>query len=596
MKITIKTLTDIENIKLNAEEIDYIKQIYENKNKEMSCYSDKCLVNNINSAILWFVPIGMTLITIFVFQNMDKENIKVENIYTLLNILIQINGPIRNIPGTLRTIYETWVSIRRIGNFLRIKDQNESITYYEKNNIDLINKKIMIKIDNGFFTWGKQKSENNNNQIINKEENIKENNNIISSNEQNNNQTNDLIEEKIENDGEDKKIISIKEEPLIPSEDQSNSSGNNESLERSESSSSEGKNPKKILYDFIELERPLEDPETTNTEIVLKNINLTIKKGELVLIYGKSGSGKSSLLEAILNELDVFITHENRYKIITTINGTTSYSSQIPFIYNSTIRQNITFDLSDKNKINYNRYFKIIDICSLREDIAQFNGGDLTEIGENGINLSSGQKRRIAVARCLYAKKDIYLLDQPTYSLDKNVGMKILINGIFGFLKNKTRIVVTNKEEFAQYANKIIVLKKGEIIFNGNFDDLTHDEKLKNEGFNFTYKGNIQINDIDKINNNNNISTKINLSNSNANISNSDISLSTSNGEIKSISNKNYNNNELISPGFSRVNTMYRIKDLTYKTTIDERGSKYRYKKFIFKAPIPFLEGYKFIK
>ena len=261
----------------------------------------------------------------------------------------------------------------------------------------------------------------------------------------------------------------------------------------------------------------------------MKNINLTIKKGELVLIYGKSGSGKSSLLEAILNELDVFITHENRYKIITTINGTTSYSSQIPFIYNSTIRQNITFDLSDKNKINYNRYFKIIDICSLREDIAQFNGGDLTEIGENGINLSSGQKRRIAVARCLYAKKDIYLLDQPTYSLDKNVGMKILINGVFGFLKNKTRIVVTNKEEFAQYANKIIVLKKGEIIFNGNFDDLTHDEKLKNEGFNFTYKGNIQINDIDKINNNNNISTKINLSNSNANISNSDISVSTSN-------------------------------------------------------------------
>ena len=608
MKITIKTLSDIENIKLNAEEIDYIKQIYQNKDREMSCYSSKCLVNNINSAILWFVPIAMIIITIFVFQYTDKENINVENIYTLLNILIQINGPIRNIPGTLRTIYETWVSIRRIGNFLKIKDKNESITYYEKNNIDLINKRIMIKIDNGFFTWGKQKNENkdlngddnkndNENNNLNNEEKNKDSFIINTESNSSNNKNENIIEEKIENDEEEeKKVNSLKEEPLIPLEDQINTSENvneNRSLDKSVSSSSEGKATKSKLYDFIELEMPLEDPETTNTEIVLKNINLTIKKGELVLIYGKSGSGKSSLLEAILNEMEVFITQENRYKIITTINGSTSYSSQIPFIYNSTIRQNITFDLSEKNKFNQNRYLKVIDICSLREDLSEFNGGDLTEIGENGINLSSGQKRRIAIARCLYAKKDIYLLDQPTYNLDKIVGMKILVDGVHGFLKNKTRIVVTNKEEFAQYADKIIVLKNGEMIFNGNYYDLTHNEKLQNEGFNFIYKGNINIDNINIINNNN-VSTSFDLSTSNPSISHSDTNITTSTEDIKYSKSKS-NDNEFIFPNVARQNTKYKIKELTYKTTIDEKVSKYRYKKFIFKAPIPFLEGYKLI-
>ena len=288
--------------------------------------------------------------------------------------------------------------------------------------------------------------------------------------------------------------------------------------------------------------------------------------------------------------MDVFITKENQYKIITTINGTTSYSSQIPFIYNSTIRQNITFDLSEKNRISNSRYLKVIDICSLKEDISELNGGDLTEIGEKGINLSSGQKRRIAVARCLYAKKDIYLLDQPTYNLDKNLGMKILIDGIYTFLRNKTRIVVTNKEEFAQYANKIIVLKKGEIIFNGNYYDLTHNELLKQEGFNFVYKGNSNL---DGINNNKN---NLELLNSNINsniITRSNTFMSSMTDELRS--NTNTDLNDIICPFLSEQNLNNKLGIITYKTTIDEKGSKYRYKKMIFKAPIPFLEGYKLI-
>jgi ABC-type multidrug transport system fused ATPase/permease subunit len=252
MKMIIKTLNDIENIKLNAEEIDYIKKIYQNKNQEMACYSNKCLVNNINSAILWFVPIAMTIMTIFVFQNLDTENINVENIFTLLNILIQINGPIRDIPGTFRIIYETWVSVKRIENYLNSKDQNEGVTYYEKNNIDLINKRIMIKIENGYFTWGKQKKEANN-KIKNKKE--KNNKKIII--EENTNKKEEEEEEKID---------LIKDESLIPIDEKLNSSDEINKNSSNQSNLRIDSEEKINLYDFIMLELPLEDPETTNNK------------------------------------------------------------------------------------------------------------------------------------------------------------------------------------------------------------------------------------------------------------------------------------------------------------------------------------------
>ena len=262
-------------------------------------------------------------------------------------------------------------------------------------------------------------------------------------------------------------------------------------------------------------------------------------------------------------------------------------------MYNSTIRQNITLDLSEKKKTQYSRYLKVIDICSLREDISEFNGGDLTEIGENGFNLSSGQKRRIDIARCLYAKKDIYLLDQPTYNLDHNVGLKILVDGIYQFLKYKTRIIVTNKEEFAQYANKIIVLKKGEIIFNGNYYDLTQNEHVKNEGFNFIYNKNENEDSNLLLQHYNSSDIVLNhltkLSSLNSSLSRSDTIMSTT---IEEITN---NSNILICPDLAKKNTSHKLKELTYKISNDENLSKYRFQKNIFNAPIPFLEGYKLI-
>ena len=524
IKRILATFKDIVNVKLNAEEIDSIKSIYAKKDEELAFYSNKRLANNKNQSILWFSPIAMTITTIFVYQYIYQgDKIEVENIYTCLNIFIKINGPIRNIPSTLQIIYETYVSLKRIKNFLESSESFDEVSYFEKNDIDSINKNIAVQINKGVFTWGKDKKKS------------------------------EILKEEKETNDNYRKQSEITE-PLI-------SKDNDYSINNS------------ITKTVEESKLELDDKDTENLlltkEIVLRNINFTIYKGELVVIYGKSGSGKSSLLEAILNEMQMVITPDNQFNVITTINGTTSYTAQSPFIYNSTIRQNIAFNLSEDVKLNYDKYFDIIDICSLREDISELKGGDLTEIGSNGISLSQGQIKLICNARGLYADKDIYLFDEPSYGLDNNVGWKILYDGIYRYLKGKTRIVITNNEDFAQFADKIIILKEGKMIFYGNYYDLTHNEIVNEEGFNFK-----NIND-EKL-------TKI--------VIESDQNYILLNNNK---SEENSTSNSLICHNLSKENVSQ--KSLIYKITKDENESTFTYNGSVFSAPVPYLEGLKLV-
>ena len=116
---------------------------------------------------------------------------------------------------------------------------------------------------------------------------------------------------------------------------------------------------------------------------------------------------------------------ENEQPIIE-LQGDIAYVQQIPWIENKTIRDNILFDLS----LDKERYVDTIQICELERDLQILGCGDLTEIGEKGINLSGGQKARIGLARAVYAQKDIYLLDDPISALDASVRKKIIENVI----------------------------------------------------------------------------------------------------------------------------------------------------------------------
>lgn len=107
--------------------------------------------------------------------------------------------------------------------------------------------------------------------------------------------------------------------------------------------------------------------------------------------------------------------------------------------------------------------------CQLESDLAILPAGDLTEIGEKGINLSGGQKARVSLARAVYANKDIVLMDDPISALDANV-RKLIFNQVFqGMLKEKTRVLVTHAVDFLHLADRIIVMSNGQVKAFGTY-------------------------------------------------------------------------------------------------------------------------------
>lgn len=126
------------------------------------------------------------------------------------------------------------------------------------------------------------------------------------------------------------------------------------------------------------------------------------------------------------------------------------------------------------------KYYDTIQLCELEKDFEILGCGDLTEIGEKGINLSGGQKARVGLARAVYASKDIYLLDDPISALDASVRKKIIENVIMRKLASKTRILVTHAIDFVHHADTLVIMDKGKIVAQGPFSEVKNHESYKN--------------------------------------------------------------------------------------------------------------------
>ena len=231
---------------------------------------------------------------------------------------------------------------------------------------------------------------------------------------------------------------------------------------------------------------------------LINDLNLEIKKGELIAIIGETGSGKTCLINSLLGSIDPYFNKQNFI-----INGNFSYASQNPWIINETIRNNILFF----QEFNSKRYEKILNLCQLETDLNYFPAGDYTEIGGNGTNISGGQKSRINLARCVYRNSDIYLLDDPISSVDAIVSQNIFDQLFVDFLKDKTRIIVTNDIKNLEKFDKIVFIERGKCIFQGEFKEL---EKLDFFKEFKKYKYTSKLNDNNNNNNDNEINTKIN--------------------------------------------------------------------------------------
>ena len=213
-----------------------------------------------------------------------------------------------------------------------------------------------------------------------------------------------------------------------------------------------------------------------DAEFLLEDINLRLESGKLYALVGSVGSGKSSLIQAILREME-------QVSGTLTVNGCSGntdecigYVAQSAFIINDTVRANILWGLPYDEMY----YKKCLRASSLLPDLKIWANGDLTEIGERGINCSGGQRQRISFCRALYRAKmtNLFLLDDPLSAVDARVGNNIFHRGISELLADKTVLMVMNSHlHLLQFMDEIIIMKDGKVVVQTTFDEVMQNEQ-----------------------------------------------------------------------------------------------------------------------
>ncbi|XP_035697627.1 multidrug resistance-associated protein 4-like [Branchiostoma floridae] len=194
----------------------------------------------------------------------------------------------------------------------------------------------------------------------------------------------------------------------------------------------------------------------------LRNIKVDIKEGELIVVIGPTGAGKTALLCTILRELSNVDGKVD-------VRGTLAFAAQEPWAYPDTIKNNIV----DFGKpFDQEKYDRAVSVCKMERDISRMSHGDETYIGDRGVTLSGGQKARLSLARAVYIDADIYLLDDPLSAVDAAVGRKLFNKCILGELGSKARILVTHQMQFLKKADKILVLDQGKQVAFGTYEEV----------------------------------------------------------------------------------------------------------------------------
>ena len=406
MNVTTQVFNIIKTIKLYVWEKVFLQKIQQKRDVELDFKKMKLKMQVWSNFTYWIADVVLITISI-VFYNIIHHQLDTTKILTGIYIVNDLVVPMFNLPLFIRFYFETIISLIRIETFLCYKENdNKQIEYLPENS------EYAIVIENSNFGVENQ---------------LKENKRKYS-------------DPKTEDENTELKVI------IHNDNDKINENNN-------------------IIINKNILINEEEEIITLLTDITFK-----IKKGEHIGIIGEVGSGKTCLLNSIINNLGV-LNKEDKKGIIK-ISGNISFVSQNAWILNDTIEQNILFF----KKMDKKKYKKIIKICQLEPDLLIFPLGDQTEIGEKGVNLSGGQKARLAIARAIYNDSDIFIFDDPLSALDAYVGMN-LFNEVFNkYLKEKTVIISTHALQYVSHFDKIFYMKHGKIKFEGRPNELEKEE------------------------------------------------------------------------------------------------------------------------
>lgn len=403
-------LTGIKVIKLHAWEDVFLAKLHNFRNQELALIRQRNIINGSYVAITTMIP-ALASAVAFAVHVLTGHHLTADIVFSSLTYYAMLEIPLSNLPILLNSAVELKSSLKNIEEFLS-SDQLKKNTVLSQG----VN---AIEIQDGSFKW------------LNPS----------------------------------KKSLRKKTVPIIE--------------RKSETRRGNPKKLMKIIHEDACIPDRLITPNTTfnfehqawltknNSAASLEGINITIERGSLVMIVGPVGSGKSSLIAAILNEMPLIFGRIS-------ISGSRAICPQTSWIQNASIRENIVFGL----EFNEERYEKVLFQCSLHHDISTLPFGDFSEVGERGVvSLSGGQRSRINLARLVYKGAQVALLDDPLSALDAKVANNIFQKCInSGLLKNSTRILVTHQIGLLPFADHIIVMKDGKISEQGNFKDIFHGE------------------------------------------------------------------------------------------------------------------------
>ena len=456
MKIVTFVFEMLKNIKLNGWDEEFINRIKLKRDDEL-LYTKK----NLNIEIIRFVlnsNINLLLMIIALgLYVTSNDELEISVLFTSFQLVNSMTFPIMLIPTFINQIFKDLISIQRLQNYLFTEDHASRKGY--QNLDELNNNGTLVKFEKMNFCIQDTNHEITIEEKKNSENIIKENDtNIEMENLKNKNKFYFSDSSNSESDKEKEKEKNMNEIIEIKPE---NNDINNTNIINNENEKINSPKKKPISL----------DPDFKIN--LLKDITFSIKKGEFIAIVGPTGSGKTCLLNSILNNyIPKYLTKDS--KMI--LNGEISYVKQQPWVMTDTVKNNILFN----NDFNEDRYSKVVSVCELENDFNELANGDKTEINSTNANVSGGQKARISLARCLYKEADLYLLDDPLSSVDSKVGNKIFLKAFIKFLKDKARILVTNELNNLSYVDKIVYMENKKIIFIGTYNEFNDTFGSKN--------------------------------------------------------------------------------------------------------------------
>ncbi|KAF0977347.1 hypothetical protein FDP41_003339 [Naegleria fowleri] len=464
IKMVNEVIQGIRIIKFYAWELSFVKKIMEVRNKEIWKVTQTALIGIATSMLMSMAPLFVGIVT-FAIYAASGNILDAEIIFPSLSYFNLIRFPTTFLPTILAFLAEARVSLDRIQNYLLAEETEETPigTDYE----------YPVIVENGNFVWkgaqeaaAKKANQGDKKPAESKAAKLlslfKKKNSAAQQVESPTPTSSKTVKEeeekkkynKLEDEGEDQVRVELSMED-VEEEEKEAESNQQGGLQFIDDEKKEEAKPNVVD------EKKSQKKDEIKPDFKLNDINITVKRGDLVVIVGLVGSGKSSLLSALIGEM--YKESGNLQ-----VSGQVAYVPQQAWIRNATVRDNILFG----KPFNPERYQQTIEACSLEHDLEVLTAGDLTEIGEKGINISGGQKQRVNLARAVYADADVYLFDDVLSALDQHVGRSVFQNCICGLLKNKTRVLVTHQWQYLKDADHIIIIQDGKIMAQGTHQEL----------------------------------------------------------------------------------------------------------------------------